>query len=157
MTFTQLNLSPLMEQRAKELQAAYPIVQYISGRRSLESQAHAMAINYLQDPRSYLSRNYVHAAELQSALDTQSHGNSVAAIAQIILTAMETNPALVQSPHLHGDAVDLIPLEYLDGDLTPTGQEVMGWIRDCPDTVDFRTREGKLVRWHWSVRSSAEI
>jgi len=155
MTIDQLQLAPVMERQARALQTAFPNVVYISGRRDLARQAQAMAANYIQDPQGYLVHNYIHAAELQAAVDAQREVTSLDGIAHLFYTVMEGDPSLVRSPHLDGDAVDLLPMEDAHGQSTAEGNEVIDWIQACPDTTDFRMREGRLVRWHWACRHDA--
>ena len=155
LTIEQMRLAPIMEMRARELDLAFPgLITFTSGRRTVFDQAQAMAVNHLHDPLSYLKRTYVHASELLTALEMAASISSVSEVTQVFYEAMIRNPLLVQSPHLEGNAADLHPMEDSDGDPTPDGQQVILWIKTCPDTVEFLTREGNLPRWHWACRAS---
>ena len=83
--------------------------------------------------------------------------DSVDEVTEVLYDVMEARPALIRSPHLWGHAVDLRPMEDATGHPTPIGAQVMAWIRACGDTEDFRTREGRLRRWHWAVRRATEV
>lgn len=158
LTIDQMRLAPIMDQRARELEQAFPgLIQWNSGRRTVLEQARAMAINHLQDPVRYLTKNYVHASTLLEALSMAPAVDTVDGVTEIFYEAMVRDPHLVESPHLLGDAVDPQWMEDHEGNPTPDGLKVIAWIRHCPDTVDFRTREGNLRRWHWACRASAEI
>lgn len=158
LTIAQMALAPVMELRARELDLAFPgALRWTSGRRSLHEQARAMAVNHMQDPRAYLVRSYIHAAELLKALDEASAADSVDEVTEVLYDVMEARPALIRSPHLWGHAVDLRPMEDATGQPTPIGAQVVAWIRACGDTEDFRTREGALRRWHWACVESKEV
>ena len=149
-----LHLSLIMERRARELALAFPdLITYTSGRRDAQAQAHAMAVNHLQDPRSYLLRQYVHGGEFLVQLRDNPAADSVDEVTEVFYETLLARPELIRSPHLTGDAVDRRPLEQADGQPTGQGILVIQWIRRCPDTVDFRTREGSLRRWHWACRA----
>lgn len=159
MTLTQLHLAPTMAQRAAELQNLFPSVVFLSGRRDLESQAHAMSCQVVTD-RRWIRKTYLHAAALQSAVDAHPSAKTVEALQEVLyqtLLAMDSPTLSHVSDHLQGDAVDLVPMEDAQGLFTPTGQAVYIWIHDCPDTKTFLTREGGKVIWHWSCRASAEV
>ncbi len=158
LTIQELQLAPVMEMRARELELAFPgEITFTSGRRTVHEQAHAMAVNHLQDPKSYLMRQYVHAAELLMSL-VSPVDLSVDEITERLYDVMMDRPYLVRSPHLDGNAVDLLPMEEVDGLPTLSGSLVMGWIKSCADTTDFRTREGPVLhRWHWACVPSEEV
>lgn len=156
MTLDWLHLAPTMHDCAAALQAAHPTVTYLSGRRDLEAQAHAMACNVVTD-RQFIYRTYKHAAVLQSAVDLHPEAKTVAQLTDVLhdaLLALNSVELAQVSDHLTGDAVDLLPMEDADGHLTPEGQAVVGWIHSCASTTWFTTREAGLVRWHWSVKAS---
>lgn len=157
LTIADMHLAPLMEMRARELELAFPgLITFTSGRRTIHEQAHAMAVNHLQDPTSYLMQQYIHASEFLERLDRMEH-TSIDEATEIIYDVIVARPYLVRSPHLDGNAVDLRPLELSNGEPTIRGSQVIEWIRMCPDTTDFRTREGKLRRWHWACADSKEV
>ncbi len=160
LTIQELQLAPIMEMRARELDLAFPdLITFTSGRRTVHEQAHAMAVNHLQDPKSYLMRSYVNAAEFLKALEAIGgvRNASIDDITECIFDVMIDRPYLVRSPHLDGNAVDLRPIEDSQGFATDKGALVKAWIQACPDTTDFRTREGQLRRWHWACVPSEEV
>lgn len=159
MTIDQLNLSPVMDQRARELQIAFPSVIYLSGRRDVRAQAHAMATHVVTD-KHWIARVYLHAADLQTSVDTYLGPWNVQALEHLLFTrmmAMAPDVLARVSDHLSGNAVDLLPLEDANGQMTPTGQAVYQWIYDCPDTKKFLMREGGKVIWHWACTESATV
>lgn len=151
-------LAPLMQRCALELLAIEPSVVYISGRRDLKGQAHAMAVNVVTN-RIWIAQTYTHAAALQTAVDLHPQATTVAELERLLLQTLATlNPYELDavSDHFRGNAVDLHAME--EGDvLTECGKRVADWIRQCPDTKWFTMREGGKVRWHWAVRESAEV
>jgi hypothetical protein len=158
LTIAELDLAPVMERRARELELAFPgQVTFVSGRRTLHEQAAAMAANHLLDPGGYLVRNYFHAAELLYDLTQHPDADTIEEVTEVFFQRLTANPDLVKSPHLTGDAVDLRRMEQSDGTPTVPGQAVIAWIQVCPDTVDFRMREGTLRRWHWQTAHSVEV
>lgn len=151
-------LAPVMQRRARELQAVEPTVVYLSGRRDLKAQAHAMACNVVSD-RHWIRKTYKRAATLQTAVDQHPEATTVAALEAVLyatLTALSPADVDAVSDHLRGNAVDLAPMEAA-GLLTDDGMRVVRWIRACPDTKWFTQREGGKIRWHWSVHESAEV
>jgi hypothetical protein len=158
LTIAECRLAPVMERRARELDLAFPgQVTFVSGRRSVHEQAAAMAANHLLDPVSYLVRTYFHAAEFLHDLTQHPDADTLEEVTEVFYARLLANPELVQSPHLTGDAVDLRRMEQFDGTPTGPGQAVIAWIEVCPDTVDFRTREGTLRKWHWATTHSVEV
>jgi hypothetical protein len=156
LTIAECHLAPVMELRARELELAFPgLITFTSGRRTLHEQAQAMAVNHVQDPQSYLVRQYIHASDFLHALSGLDH-YSVDEITEAIYAILVARPFLVSSPHLDGNAVDLRPMELPTGQPTIHGGEVIEWIRARPETTDFRTREGKLRRWHWACVPAVE-
>jgi hypothetical protein len=157
LTIAELQLRPIMERRARELDLAFPgLITYVSGRRSIHDQAHAMAVNHQLDPNHYLASEYFRAAEFLSALVANPDADTIEEITEVFYRLMVENPTFVMSPHLLGNAVDPLRMEENDGTPTPDGAKVIEWIKACPDTVDFFMREGHLRRWHWSCRDSLE-
>ena len=155
LTIERLRLAPIMERRARELELAFPgLIRWTSGRRTVMEQARAMAVNHLHDPLGYMTRTYLRAHLFLDALSMGPAATHVDAVTAVFYQVMVTNPDAVRSTHFDGHAVDLDPMEERDGNPTPDGQQVILWIKTCPDTVDFRTREGNLRRWHWACRAS---
>lgn len=152
------DLHPTMRAACEALLAAYPMVQFTSGRRCLTAQAHAMACNCVTD-RQWIAKTYTHAAALQTALDLHPEATTVQAIEDVLLKALLAMPDAERqkvSDHFGGLAVDLEPMEYLDQNAdewlpTQEGHAVEAWIRSYPKTKWFTRREAQLRRWHWAV------
>jgi hypothetical protein len=161
MRIEYLNLSPTMEQRARELQAVYPFVEYTSGRRTITQQASAMAVNIVRaDDRQWIAKTYRNGARLQRVVDTSVGVLAVGTLTHALMQEMRQMPPdelYTLSKHFQGDAVDLQPLEDEWGIVTADGAHVVDWIRACPDTTQFLKREGGLRRWHWSCAESQVI
>lgn len=152
------NLAPVMARRAQELLAAEPSVVYVSGRRNIQAQAHAMACNVVTN-RHWIAQTYKHAAALQTALDQHPEATTVAQIEALLARTMASlNPDELDaiSDHFRGNAVDLEPME-VHAVLTEAGSRVAKWIRECPDTKWFTMRESGEVRWHWACVESTEV
>ncbi len=137
----QLGLVPSVEAKARELQAKAPSVIFLSGRRTLEQQAHAMASNAALD-RQYVGRTYAHspiALRLQRWMNQNPHATDIEHIAAGFLFVMKQCPVSELhhlSRHLTGKAFDIAPhsapvavIEALEPEL-------------------FLQHEGALVRWH---------
>lgn len=158
MTIAQMRLAPLMEMRARELELAFPgLIIWTSGRRTVYDQARAMAVNHLHDPLTYMKTTYLRGGEFIHALEMAPLATSVDGVTNIFYELMIRNPGIVHTSHYDGNAVDLKPMEDTDSDPTFDGRKVILWIKTCPDTFDFRTREGNLPRWHWAVNASRAL
>lgn len=156
LTIAQMDLAPVMERRARELALEFSgLIAFVSGRRTVHTQAAAMASNHLLDPKTYLMNNYMNAAEFLYALRQAPDADSIDDVTEVFYQLMMADPSLIRTPHFLGNAVDLRRMEELNGQPTPDGRRVIDWIKACPDTADFRTREGKLRRWHWAVRPAS--
>ena len=158
MTIEALQLSPTMANRAGQLLYAYPSVVYLSGRRDVAAQAHAMACEVVTD-RAWIGKTYIHAALLQTAVDVHPECQTVEQLTNLLrdtMVGMSSLELASVSDHLAGNAVDLVPMEDASGQMTPTGHLVYTWIHDCPDTKTFLMREGEKVIWHWSVKARME-
>ncbi len=156
--FMTIGLAPLMERCARELETSFPdAIHWTSGRRTMYAQARAMAVNHLHDPARYLVSQYREGHRFLNALETTMHSNSVEGVTNVFYELIIKNPDIIHSTHYTGNAVDLQPIEDSNGIPTEIGHRVITWINECPDTDDFRTREGTLPRWHWSCRASTEV
>ncbi len=154
MTIDELRLSPVMDQRARELLDLFPSVQYLSGRREVPAQAHAMACQVVTN-RNWIAETYLHAAVLQGVIEAHPECQTVEQIETLIaqtLFTMTPDERGHVSDHFDGNAVDLVPMEDATGQFTPTGQAVYTWIHDCPDTKKFLMREGGKTIWHWACQ-----
>jgi len=160
MNIAAMGLTPRMAARATELQTAFPTVVYTSGRRTLQAQAHAMAVNTTMN-RNFIRQTYVHAALLQTTIDAHPEAVEVSQIENLLVADMNAlAPADLNriSRHLTGDAVDLLPMEDDTGTPTDVGAQVIAWIKACPDTDIMLLREAGLVKWHWQITpSSVEV
>ncbi len=158
LTIAMMDLTPLMEQRARELEAAFPnLIHWTSGKRTVYAQARAMAVNHLHDPLRYLVSQYTNGKRFVEALEMGPITNSVEGVTNVFYELMIRNPDLVHSTHYEGRAVDIQPIEDANNKPTDDGYRVIAWINGCEDTEDFRTREGTLPRWHWSCKERIEV
>ncbi len=158
-TIDELDLDPIMKSRAEELRAKCPWVIYTSGRRNLEQQARAMAQNHIADPQTYLVKTYTQGKVfLASIVDMAPvDQRSIEKVTNAIATVLKEQPNLLHWRHQDGTCVDIQPVEDAFGEPTEKGQEVIRFIRNCPDTVTFLTREGGLRRWHWECRKAQPV
>lgn len=154
LSFEELRLAPIMEKRARELAAQFPgLIRYTSGRRTMHDQARVMVMNHLQD-KTYLARTYKNGILFQNVVSKRLSAEDMI---EALYDLFTSDPSVIDARHAHGNAVDLRPLEYENGEPTAIGAQVIDWIKACPDTVDFRTREGRLRRWHWACTPSTEV
>lgn len=159
MTIDQLHCAPVMEREASALQQAHPTVQFLSGRRDIPAQAHAMACQVVTN-KQWIHKTYLHAAALQTAIDFYTGTWTVDAIADAladVMYGMSTVELDAISDHFDGHAVDILPMEFADGLLTPEGQAVVAWIHDCPSTKKLLTREGGKIIWHWACKPEVTV
>lgn len=154
MTIDELRLAPIMRFRAEQLQAKFPSVVYLSGRRGPAAQANAMAGNHLED-ETFLVKTYKAGGRFLEAVQRlpASAQQDRYQVAKAIEGLLVSQPGLLSWTHKDGHAVDLVPMEDNDGQPTAEGRQVIAWIQVCEDTKDFRIREGQLVRWHWACRA----
>ena len=158
LTIAMMDLAPIMEKRARELELAFPnLIHWTSGKRTVYAQARAMAVNHLHDPVRYLVSQYTNGKRFLQALEMGPLTGSIEGVTNIFYELMIREPDLIHSSHYTGNAVDIQPIEDANGKPTADGDKVIAWINDCPDTEDFRTREGTLPRWHWQCKASAEV
>ena len=155
-TIDELDLDPVMKYWAEELQRTFPDVVFTSGRRNLEQQARAMAVNHIEAPESFLTRTYTHgkvflAAVVDLPTEQQKRLDSVAGAIQSVL---QENPDLLVWAHRDGTCVDLLPMLNAEKQPTKRGRQVIKWIRACPATVTFLEKEGGLDRWHWGCHKA---
>lgn len=154
MTIDELHLHPVMEQACQQFEWAFPKVQWLSGTRDRESQAKAMAIQVRKN-RQWISKTYLHAAHLQTAVDFHPDAQTVEQLSTLLhetMLGMSDEELAKVSDHMIGMAVDLTPMIFGDGDLTPTGQAALKWMHDYPYTKRVLTREGGRTIWHWACQ-----
>ncbi len=116
-----------------------------------------MAVNHLHDPMRYLVSQYKNGKRFVEALEMGPITNSVEGVTNVFYELMIRNPDLIHSTHYEGRAVDIQPIEDANNKPTDDGYRVIAWINGCEDTEDFRTREGTLPRWHWTVHAKIEV
>jgi hypothetical protein len=159
LTIEAMHLAAPMADAARALHAACPSVIYLSGRRDLAAQAHAMACQVVTD-RRWIAKTYLHAALLQTAVEYHPECVTVAQLQQLLsqtLQGMSDQERAGVSDHLSGQAVDLLPMEDAAGYPTALGQYVIDWIQACPETKTFLMREGGKVVWHWAIKPVVEV
>jgi hypothetical protein len=132
---------------AKALAWKFPSVVFTSGRRSLEAQAHAMAVNVAAAGRTWITRTYKDSEACracQAWIDANATAVAVAEIAVGLLGVLRQlgDKALEISRHLTGDAFDVQPVAGV------LGPEIEDFIRTLPELDLFMTHEGGLSRWH---------
>ncbi|WP_447979098.1 hypothetical protein [Candidatus Nitrospira bockiana] len=163
-TIDELDLHPTARIPAEQLQTRFPFIRFLSGRRSLEEQARAMADNVLQQ-RDWVRATYRRrdrpsfaiAQEVQGWIDAHPEVTNVHALAKGIYGVLVSNPhgALI-SFHPAGLAFDfdlwrpepLVKRENGAVVLTELGREVQAFIRQLPNYDAFVTREGNLIIGH---------
>jgi len=112
-----------------------------------------MAVNTVMN-RNFIRLTYLHAAELQTLVDTHPEATDVLSLQTLLANAMSqlsTDDLNRISRHLTGDAVDLLPMEDANSQPTDVGNQVIAWIQACPDTDKLLLREAGLVKWHWQL------
>lgn len=158
LTIAQMKLAPAARQAAERLQAACPWVVFTSGRRDLDEQAHAMAVNTVQR-RAWIGDTYLHAADLQTWVDTHPEAQTVDQIHEGLYTLLlgmpDTDVSRI-SRHLTGDAFDVLPLVDQYGMATAYGAKLLEAIHDL-EAEKVLLKEGGLVRWHVQFKPSVEV
>lgn len=141
-----LNLSAVAKKAAYELKTKHPSVQFTSGRRDKQEQAHAMATNVVLN-RSWIKETYVQSAArdaCQKWVDENKDENTTDKITAGLKKVLDglTDAQLAHlSKHLSGDAFDVQPVDK-DAD------EIKKTIGGLPGLGKFLEKEGGLVRWH---------
>lgn len=106
-----LNLAPRAEAGARSLSIQFPQLVFTSGRRNLESQAHAMATHVVDDPL-WIDKTYRRGHPLQLAVDryrltaTRWDVNGLTDALWLALRAMPSAEQMGISRHLSGHAFD---------------------------------------------------
>ena len=144
-----LQLSPIAKAGAYALRVEFGAkVVFTSGRRTVESQASAMAENIVASgKRDWIGKTY--ASKEGQALNQWVKDNPLV-VTKAALTAgllgqiqaMGERAGRV-SRHLTGDAFDVQPISE-----QKLGQRVTAAMRKLPYCDRFLTKEGGLVRWH---------
>lgn len=128
------------------LQLKHPEILFTSGRRTRFTQAHAMAVNVVQD-RQWIKATYRETPETlacQKYVDDHPEATSVNTLYNGLLGVLNnfTDPQLAEwNHHLAGLAFDVQP-EEKDAEL------VKADIRALAGLDLFLEKEGNLRRWH---------
>lgn len=133
---------------ALALEAAFPFVEFTSGRRSLAEQAQVMAENVVRNPR-WIVQTYK-ACKASTACQDWCDRHIGAPLAALsagllsVLCALPESEVKRVSKHLAGLAFDVRPIAG------PEGLPVAVWLRLKVATLGgkFLEREGGLTRWH---------
>ncbi len=143
-----LGLQGYVQTAADQLVAAHPEVQFTSGRRSVQSQANAMASNIIaSNNRNWIASTYASSAErtqLQNWVDSNPQATTVSAIEtglSGIMSRWSDAQKVRISRHLSGEAFDVRP--------TNTNRAaIIATIKGLPRLRKFLEHEGGLERWH---------
>jgi len=145
MTIEELNLTPVAENAARQLQEKYPQLVFTSGRRNVPEQAHAMAYNIFKSKkRNWIALTYKAAAKLQQWVDAHPNAKTIDEISAGLRATMEAMPEvelLKVSKHLTGKAFDIQPV-------TDNAEAIKDYIRTLPGLTTFLDKEGGAIRWH---------
>jgi hypothetical protein len=144
----RLQLVGAAKKGAAQLKKEFPSIVFLSGKRSVSEQAHAMADNIVSSGR----RNYIRTVykassartKLQNWVDQHPQATTVAAIASGLertLEAMEPGEQHLISKHLTGEAFDVQPPSH-------DAERIKAAMNALPGRSFFTTSEGGLTRWH---------
>ena len=140
---------------AVSIQEKHPDAVFTSGRRSRESQAHAMAAN-VSIARDWIRETYRDTAETracQAWVDDHPKAATVPDLYAGLLSVLEgfSDDELAEwNHHLAGLAFDLQPIEDEE-----KAEAIKADVRALPGLDLFLEREGGLVRWHAQFRPAA--
>jgi hypothetical protein len=145
----RLHLTGAAKAGAVQLKKKFPSIVFLSGKRSVPEQAHAMAANIVARGNRKFIRDVYKASsartKLQNWVDQHPQAKTVDAIAaglEKTLNAMEPNERHLISKHLTGEAFDVQPPSHHDADRIKAAMEAL------PGRSFFTTSEGGLPRWH---------
>lgn len=158
LTISQMKLSRVAREAAEQLQAACPWVVFTSGRRDLESQARAMAINTLHN-RQWIGQTYLAAHRLQQWVTDNPDAQTLERVSDGLYTTllgMSDKEVSLVSRHLTGDAFDVRPM-LQSGLPTRYGAKILEAIQSLPGLHKFIAKEGGLDVWHAQFALSVEI
>lgn len=157
-SIAQMKLSRVAREGAERLQAECPWVVFTSGRRDLESQARAMAVNTTRN-RLWIGQTYLAATRLQQWVNENPDAQDVEQLSEGLyhtLLSMPDAEVLRVSRHLTGDAFDVRPM--MDKGLpTHYGDKILESIRGLPGFHKLLLKEGGLDVWHAQFVPSVEI
>jgi len=143
MTIAEMNLAPIAKKAAELLQTKHPDIEFTSGRRSIQQQAHAMAANVVLN-RKWIGQTYIAATKLQKWVDQHPEAKTIDAITaglEQVMAAMPESELVKISRHLTGRAFDVRPVKT-------NAAAIKADIRALPGLHKFLEKEGGLVRWH---------
>ena len=142
-----LDLVDYAKTSAKTLLAAHSTVVFTSGRRTVVTQANAMAGNVARN-RQWIKQTYKATAEsrsLQAWVDDHPDAKTAPAISSGLQGIMK-NWTDVQkknlSRHFSGQAFDVHPVAGA------AGEKIKATIRSLPNLRTFLDHEGGLIIWH---------
>jgi len=145
MTIEEMNLEPTAEAAARLLLEKHPEIQFTSGRRDVQHQAHAMAANVVaKHDRQWIGHTYIAGQKLQAWIDAHPEAVTVDQITAGLVGVMNAMPEaerLKISRHMTGRAFDVRPQ-------TQNAEVIKADIRALPGLNKFLEVEGGLVRWH---------
>jgi hypothetical protein len=158
LSIAQMKLSRIARLGAERLQEKCPWVVFTSGRRDLESQARAMAINTAKN-REWIGQTYLAAHRLQAWVNANPDAQTPEQISEglyMTMLGMSDREVMAISRHLTGDAFDVRPM--LDGGVpTLYGQKILDAIQELAGVQKVLTKEGGLDVWHVQFAPSVEV
>lgn len=158
LTIAQMKLSRMAREGAERLQAACPWVVFTSGRRDLDEQAHAMAVN-VSINRNWIRETYLHAESLHRWVMAHPEADTTQTLHEGLyhhLLSLPDADVFKISYHLTGDAFDVRPMVH-DGKPTLYGEKILEVMRSLPGLDKVLLKEGGLIRWHAQFVPSVEI
>lgn len=158
LSIAQMKLSRIAREGAERLQAECPWVVFTSGRRDLDEQAHAMAVNVSLN-RNWIQETYLHADALHQWVMDHPEADTAKALHEGLynhLLSLPDSAVFKISYHLTGDAFDVRPMVH-EGKATLYGEKILEVMRSLPGLDKVLLKEGGLVRWHAQFIPSVEI
>lgn len=158
LSIAQMKLSRIAREGAERLQAECPWVVFTSGRRDLDEQAHAMAVNVSLN-RNWIRETYLHADSLHQWVMAHPEADTAKALHEGLyqhLLSLPDSAVFKISYHLTGDAFDVRPMVH-EGKSTLYGEKILDVMRSLPGLDKVLLKEGGLVRWHAQFIPSVEI
>jgi hypothetical protein len=158
LSIAQMKLSRIAREAAERLQAECPWVVFTSGRRDLDEQAHAMAVNVSLN-RQWIRETYLHADSLHQWVMTHPGADTAQALHEGLyqhLLSLPDSAVFKISYHLTGDAFDVRPMVH-EGKSTLYGEKILDVMRSLPGLDKVLLKEGGLIRWHAQFIPSVEV
>jgi hypothetical protein len=140
MTIMDMNLEPDVADKARQLEMLAANVVFTSGRRTIQSQASAMAANETESP-GYIKATYAEsdAKEALLAWLANNPGSDQTTMTQgfiDVLNGLTPDQQVKISRHLTGRAFDIQPGSATEDQVNSLNPQL------------FLTTEGGLSRWH---------